>query len=427
MTTHPRLLAALALLTLAPIASAAIFNVTSPLDLPDLNPGNGVCNTGLSGVCTLRAAVMEANAVPGAHTINLTPGVVYTLVRAGDDANALNGDLDITGPVTIQCPACNPNGSNRPVVNANNVDRAFDIFANNVILQGFDITGGRPLAGAVGGGAILIGYGQGTVQLRSMRFYGNQGDRGSAIYSRASDLRITDSEFFDNQRLDPDATSASVIFSGSDGGLTIERSAIFLNLLPEAIRNGGIHTFGNGHLNVFNTTISGNGGSGIRVEASGGSPALTLRNTTIVDNLAVGLAYVSDITNQTLVLRNSIIARNHQSNCSFPPGHAFDLNGHNLSNTTCQLAGGASNLPNNANPRLTPLKRRGGLTHLHWPRIDSPVLSAGSTSIQIDQTCRVNDQNGIPRPQGFNGIVRCDVGAAEVPDDAIFFDSLETL
>src|SRR5437899_7628287 len=71
-------------------------------DAPDANPGNGVCETaGGNGVCTLRAAIMEANAKSGVDTINLQPGATYVLTRSGTDDAALNGDLDINGGLIL--------------------------------------------------------------------------------------------------------------------------------------------------------------------------------------------------------------------------------------------------------------------------------------------------------------------------------------
>lgn len=68
-----RLLFVLALLAFfvvapAPSALAATFTVNSTADDPDASPGNGVCQTS-GGVCTLRAAIQEANALAGPHTI----------------------------------------------------------------------------------------------------------------------------------------------------------------------------------------------------------------------------------------------------------------------------------------------------------------------------------------------------------------------
>ena len=76
--------------------------VNSTLDDVDAAPGDGVCQTSTPGRCTLRAAVMEANANLGADTIVLQPATVYTLTIAGttEDA-AATGDLDLTEQVTI--------------------------------------------------------------------------------------------------------------------------------------------------------------------------------------------------------------------------------------------------------------------------------------------------------------------------------------
>ncbi len=49
----------------APAGAQNIFEVNSTADDPDNNPGNGVCRTA-AGICTLRAAIEEANATPNA-------------------------------------------------------------------------------------------------------------------------------------------------------------------------------------------------------------------------------------------------------------------------------------------------------------------------------------------------------------------------
>jgi CSLREA domain-containing protein len=44
-----------------PAALAATFTVNSPIDRSDASPGDGICRTS-QGVCTLRAAIIEAEA-----------------------------------------------------------------------------------------------------------------------------------------------------------------------------------------------------------------------------------------------------------------------------------------------------------------------------------------------------------------------------
>ena len=64
-------------------AQAAVFFVNSPSDVVDTSPGNGICETipGI-GFRTLRAAIMEANALAGADHIvlpSLPAPISYTL------------------------------------------------------------------------------------------------------------------------------------------------------------------------------------------------------------------------------------------------------------------------------------------------------------------------------------------------------------
>src|SRR5207253_7588365 len=74
-------------------ATAATFVVTTTADTND-----GACTVVL---CSLRDAVIAANASPGADIITLPAGT-YTLTIGGRGENAAaTGDLDITGPVTI--------------------------------------------------------------------------------------------------------------------------------------------------------------------------------------------------------------------------------------------------------------------------------------------------------------------------------------
>lgn len=87
---------------------AQTFVVNRFEDFPDSHPGDGVCQGIFSGPglgCSLRAAVMEANAKPGVDLIRVPAGR-YLLTRIGtegeQDANHSIRDLDITESVTIE-------------------------------------------------------------------------------------------------------------------------------------------------------------------------------------------------------------------------------------------------------------------------------------------------------------------------------------
>ena len=82
------------------IASDADFIVQDTFDANDGNPGDGICATSY-GSCTLRAAITEANVLPGEQRIYVLPGT-YPLTQAGslDDDNTW-GDFDITDDLVL--------------------------------------------------------------------------------------------------------------------------------------------------------------------------------------------------------------------------------------------------------------------------------------------------------------------------------------
>lgn len=73
-----------------------LLTVNSTADKPDLTPGNFTVDTGIANEITLRAAIMEANALSGPDTIILPAGT-YVLTESGiNEDDAALGDLDIT-------------------------------------------------------------------------------------------------------------------------------------------------------------------------------------------------------------------------------------------------------------------------------------------------------------------------------------------
>lgn len=103
--------------------TAATFVVDSTTDSIDAAPGNGACADAV-GNCTLRAAIMEANALTGADAITLPAGV-YTIAIAGtSEDGCLTGDFDVTdttGQLSITGA-----GVDVTFIDANYLDRVFD-------------------------------------------------------------------------------------------------------------------------------------------------------------------------------------------------------------------------------------------------------------------------------------------------------------
>lgn len=104
----------------------AAFVVNTLLDTVDANPGDGLA-LDANGNTSLRAAVMEANALFGADTITLGAGVHRFSLPEADgefgDLIAYNGDLDINSPITIVGA-----GKEVTTIDAALLDRVFDVF-----------------------------------------------------------------------------------------------------------------------------------------------------------------------------------------------------------------------------------------------------------------------------------------------------------
>lgn len=413
-------------------AQSANFTVNSESDVPDDTPGNGVCNPefALPGVCTLRAAIMEANALPGADTIFLSADQTYTLTRVGQDDTGLNGDLDITDNVTIIFFS----SGGRPVVDANGLERAIEVHDANATLVGFDITGGvASVPGDTAGGGVAVNFSAGIVQLSLLRFYGNQACYGGGLYNDGAQTTVYASEFFDNVHEGAGCappTGGSAI--RNRGTMTLEYSSLYENDGTAIFSTPGGP--GMGQLTVRNSTISSNLGGGINTDNddNGVDQITTLINTTIAGNTGVGLRLGGIST--TLSMRVSMIARNNLGGAigdcqlSQAMSASYNTDRYNLdSDGTCDLAGGSSNYPD-TDPLLTPLKYRGGLTQVHWPRPDSPAIDSGHPVIGAIG-CEEEDQHFVERAQDYAPAPdnNCDVGSVEISEDVIFFDSHETL
>jgi len=445
------------LLVLSAVAQAITFNVNQSLDLPDANPGNGVCEVVAgSNSCSLRAAIQEANTVPFADTIVLQAGVTYTLARMGQDETALNGDLDILDDVTIvgAGPASTIIDGNGAVTG----DRVFDIQqcrggflqANCdaqhppvvVSISGVTIQGGKNQYG----GGILS---RGSLTLTNCVVANNaaSGLGGGGIYSQGP-ITITGSTISGNS-----ATGSP----GHGGGLRLYVSASITNSTIS-----GNTAFGDGGglwgpFKVVNSTISGNvshgkgGGSagaddifvnstvsgnfsdddGGGIYASGG--VTKLHHVTVTQNLAnadnSGTAVAGGVYNATanaFYSVNSIIALNETSipDFPFPILDTDDCAGsitsqgnsilYDVKIAHCTVSGTISLVY----PLLGPLQYNGGPTQTHALLDGSTAIDGGPVAFCVDDLGNplAGDQRGAHRPWG----AQCDLGAYEVLPDIIF-------
>ena len=93
----------------------APFSVNSTVDATDANPGDGVCETVAgNGVCTLRAAIVEANALPGGQTVAVPAGS-YELTLPGGGEPTLMVAPPRRGSVELPAPRRTASSTSAPV------------------------------------------------------------------------------------------------------------------------------------------------------------------------------------------------------------------------------------------------------------------------------------------------------------------------
>ena len=352
-------------------AMAAFFAVTNTADMPDLVPGDGICNAGPPFGCTLRASIQEANALPGKDIIDV-PDMTFNLTRVGAGEDFCDrGDLDIRdhllivglGPMTI--------------IDGQLADRVFDIHSVGVVplvvtIGEMSIRRGYP--GPNDGGAIrnashlttnnvsvhssiselrgggIAGVGASSFWIRSTRIEGNRagsrdcavpGKGGGGLYiprTASPHVVLTDSIILKNVSC---RSGGGVL---ADGAVRLTDVAVAGNSAsPSSGFGGGIHanvieldrvtletnrswsgaglSF-RGEARILNSTISRNaaarGGGGVSSFGWLEMRHVTMANNTSTDVLdpSGGLVHYGGFKGFPLpVIINSILADNTLANC----------------------------------------------------------------------------------------------------------------
>jgi len=258
-------------------AQAATFTVTKTTDTAD-----GTCNAD----CSLREAIIAANAAAGADTITVPAGT-YTLTIAGtgEDA-AADGDLDLTDDVTVTGA-----GAGTTTIDGNGGvtgEGALQVLASNARLADLTITNG----GASRGGGIhnLDWSSVGSLILTNVTVSSNAAFNGAGIANDGGTLTINNSTISGNATT---GNSGGGIVNDS-GTLVLNDSTVSGNSTTSANRpGGGIANFG-GTVTMDNSalddnTATGDGGGIYNADGEGGPPGpLTLTNVTISGNTAGG-------------------------------------------------------------------------------------------------------------------------------------------
>ena len=363
--SRPRLLlAALMAACLLLVASASARAATFTVDRnDDPDPATSSACTAAPADCSLRGAIVAANAAAGADAITVQ-AATYTLTRAGADEDAAStGDLDVTDELTITGA-----GARATIVAGGPApfdDRIFDNQPGaKTTIGGLSIVGGKSTF--VGGV-----YNRGDLKLEWVAVKNNTtSNDGGGIYGNGGSLSITNSTVSGN---------SAMVAGGlrqNDGTATIVNSTITGNKADQF--GGGIVAVGS-VINVRNSTITSN------------------------DSGRLGGGILTTI-GATVLVKNTIVAGNSIDNCDTAQlGGAIASQGNNLSSDgSCLFT-----MPGdrrNVSPRLGPLQDNGGPTDTRALLAGSPALDAGAIT-----GCPAADQRGVARPQGL----RCDIGAFE--------------
>jgi Tol biopolymer transport system component len=451
----------------------ATLTVDSTIDAPDTNPGDGVCQDDVDGNCTLRAAIMETNALDAVNTINVPSGT-FTL--------NLGSELIIDGDLTL-----NGTGAASTIIQANSSPevagfRVLKITSGDVFISGVSILNGDSLDG---GGLFNSGTTtiiDSTIADNSVRPQDPPSDndsfRGGGVYNEGV-LTISNSDVLRNKA----TFDGAGIFNAAGGTLAVIRSSISLNrAINDNFTGLGGGIYNNGLASVTDTTIAGNNvdkdgpgilnhgdltitsstisnnnsasfGLGGGIHNSGAGASLTLLNTTISGNSGAdeggGIFNTDDaavsVSNSTITgnragagvgagvsnlggslrVKGSIIAGNLDSNgdsgvdCLGSSSNTISLGFNLLGNVGdpqigfCPTIGTDLILVDRPVQDVldTSLGMNLGITQTHALVEESPAIDAvpAADCTDVEGNPIITDQRGVIRPQGN----ACDIGAYE--------------
>jgi Calx-beta domain-containing protein len=376
---HPRVLAA-ALLALSATAAILIvgttrsraqalptFTVIEPTDAPDAQL-NGVCASTNQGLCTLRAAVQEAEFAGGGRIV-LSAGLGdYRLtIPAGPEADPF-----------LPCPAQPPGPSSCPTNRTGDLDIRTNVIVNGIgpadsVIDGANIN------------RIFDVHAGGTLSLNNVTLQNGRADFDSATFHEHGGAIHNHGEVVLDRVAIINSSSTSPSHAWGGGGIT----------------NAGVTQLSN--VTVARNTTDAQGGG---IENRG-----TLRslNATITENTAPpnkgGGIFFATAPNVQMITAVTIVALNRKgADCS--GRQKIVSSGANIaSDGTCRF------LASKDRRRIKPYFDRNAF----GPPLFYPLLPA-SYAVDRHYLCQYNDIRSVPRPQDGNGdgVARCDSGSYEL-------------
>ena len=425
---------------------SAFFVVDRFEDAPDSGI-NGTCaGVNMVGdVCSLRAAIMEANASVGADTILVPQGSEFVLNVLGENEdNAASGDLDIYGEITII------NGIDGFVINGNGTDRIFHFHDGGKLTleNGTLKNGAANTALTFEGGAVKV-EDNGIFITDDVKFVDNLANRGGAVFNDGDVL--LENSYLHHNAITDENTPINLTARGDAilnrhvmwllSTTVAHNGTLFTNSGNAPLLNGtyAIHANPNGNAApqpttlIYNSTVAQNKYSGIYSDQG----ITVIDKSTIANHPGRGLRFFRDPDHAgevQLQIKYSLFANNIASNCNdlqFLPANEVDIIGNFNASTdgNCGFSG-MDNLENIDNPLNGSLADWGGFTPTLMILPDSPIVDF------VNANCGSEDQRGGVRPlDGSNGgLLLCDVGSVELDrttdplvNDVIFANGFEAM
>ncbi len=394
-------------------AWGATFTVNTTADTVDVLPGDGQARD-INGNTSLRAAVMEANALGSATTIHVPAGsYVLTITGPQVEDASLSGDLDVLGNIRVY-----GSGASATTVDGNQIDRVFHVFEGATLrLVDLKVTGGQQSADD---GAGIENFG--TVYLTRVVVTGNTSQAGGGgVANVGGFFEALDSEISLNTSNGNGGGFWNAGLLGSTPVAILDRCLVVGN---ESNSNGGGIAAQRGDFTAVNTTISGNTakgyGGGVHCNTN---DSAVLTHCTVTDNTADDEATGTtdgggvSVINGTLSIANTLIAENRTPSVDPQNGSGYVVSlGYNLLDDTTgmTLAGDTATVIVAPDAMIGPLANNGGFTRTHALDPGSPAIDAADPNDLTDE-----DQRAVARPidGDGDGEALTDIGAFEYEPD----------
>ena len=402
--------------------------------------------------CSLRNAVESINTAQNVAGCNAegTFGIEDAINFSVSSISDLDTEIRISSDVSI-----NPGGgfvtfSANPI--AENPNRVLYMRGTNVSIENITISGGRAPSAQDGGGIFATGsqltlqnvvltnntagddggglfVNNSTLFINDSRITGNSASDGGGIFTRDSNVVISDSIISNN-------TTETTTSSGDDGGGIYVRggSASILNtsiIENNANDEGGGIFVRQSTFTLSNSTVSGNNvgddGGGINVDFQANASII---HSTFSNNTSGRIGGGISVSSGSLNLSNSLVAGN-KAEASVLPSSEINLSvtaslnflGRNLvgddSNTLAQatnfsppssviLATSDSSQAASLVSIINPLGFNDGITQTHALVEGSPAIDVANTAICENSPINLRDQRRLQRTE------LCDLGSFEL-------------